>query len=165
VTAGLHFCRRWETGLLPAVPDCRGVELREVRTSEITDIGRVMWSAFRGSPDEFETVADAETEVLQTLEGKWGPFVADASSVAVISDEIVSSALVVLDDAHHRIPLLAYTATAPEWQGQGLASALIENAVRRLDALGVTELHLSVLPGNPAPRLYERLGFELISGP
>lgn len=62
------------------------------------------------------------------------------------------------------MPLLAYAATAPERQGQGLGSCVIENAVRRLNALGVTEFHLAVLPGSPARRLYERLGFELVAG-
>lgn len=125
-----------------------------------------MWSAFRGSPDEeFATLADAETEVLETLKGKWGPPLSQASLVAVMGSEVVSSVLTVLDDAHDQTPLLAFAVTAPERQGRGLGSWLIEKAVRNLDRLAITELHLAVAPGNPARRLYERLGFIEITGP
>ena len=80
-----------------------------------------MWAAFRGSSDdEFDTGADAEAEVFQTLDGKWGPFLAEASLVAVLASEVVSAVLLVLDDAHDRTPLLAFAVTAPERQGQGL---------------------------------------------
>ncbi len=145
---------------MSAVPLLPGVEVRKVRAADARALGRVMWSAFRGSPDdEFDTVADAEIEVLQTLDGKWGPFSADASLVAVIAGEVVAAVLTVFDDAHGRIPLLAFAVIAPERQGRGLGGWLIENAVRCLDVVGITELHLAVAPTNPARRLYERLGF------
>lgn len=84
---------------------------------------------------------------------------ADSSFVAVMASKVVAAVLTVLDNAHGRIPLLAFGVTAPERQGQGPGGWLIENAVRRLDAMGITELHLAVAPTNPARRLYERLGF------
>ena len=161
---GVHLCRRWEAGSTPAVPHLPGVAVREVRTTDAPALGRVMWSAFRGSADdEYETVSDAEMEVLQTIEGKWGPFLAHASLVAVIGEEVASAVLTVFDDAHELAPLLAFAVTAPERQGQGLGSWLIENSVRSLDAVGITELHLAVTPTNPARRLYERLGFAEIA--
>lgn len=160
VAAGVHMCRRWEAGSLPTVPHLHDVDIREVRATDALAVGRMMWAAFRGSSDdEFDTVADAEAEVFQTLDGKWGPFLAEASLVAVLASEVVSAVLLVLDDAHDRAPLLAFAVTAPERQGQGLGGWLIENAVRSLDALGITELHLAVAPMNRALRLYERLGF------
>jgi ribosomal protein S18 acetylase RimI-like enzyme len=166
VTAAVHLCCRWEAGSTPAVVDLPGVESREVRTTDVPAVGRLMWSAFRGSSDdEFDTVADAELEVLETLDGKWGPFLSPARLVAVMGSEVVSAVLTVLDDAHDRTPVLAFAVTAPHCQGQGLGSWLIEKAVRILDALGITELHLAVAPMNPARRLYERLGFLEVAGP
>jgi GNAT superfamily N-acetyltransferase len=165
MSTGSHFCRRWEAGSTPTVPDLPGVALREVDEADTPDLGWVMWSAFQGSgDDEYETVTDAEIEVRQTLAGKWGSLVANASLVALIGRDIVSAVLIVLDAAHDQTPLLAFAVTIPEHQRKGLGGWLIENAVRRLDALGVTELHLAVLPGNPARRLYERLAFELVAG-
>lgn len=69
--------------------------------------------------------------------------------------------IVVRDDAHEMLPLLAFAVTEPDYRGRGLGSQLIEEALVRLDAAGVRELHLAVDRENPARRLYERLGFEL----
>ena len=66
-----------------------------------------MWSAFKGSvDDEYETISDAEQEVIQTMDDKWGPFVPYASLLAAIGQEIVSAAFVVFDQAHGLRPLL-----------------------------------------------------------
>jgi GNAT superfamily N-acetyltransferase len=123
-----------------------------------------MWSAFRGSgDDEYETPADAEAEVLGTLDGKWGPLVGQASLVAAAGSDLISAVVVVLDSGHDRTPLLAFAVTSPEWQGHGVGGWLIENAIWRLDLAGITELHLAVSPTNPARRLYQRLGFEVVT--
>jgi ribosomal protein S18 acetylase RimI-like enzyme len=51
---------------------------------------------------------------------------------------------------------------APAWQGRGIGAAVIQTLIDRAreDGLPVT---LSVLKGNPARRLYERLGFRVVS--
>ncbi len=46
----------------------------------------------------------------------------------------------------------------PALHGQGLGEALLRQAMRAAGAAGVG-LHLSVLRGNPALRLYQRVGF------
>lgn len=97
-----------------------------------------------------------------------------------------------LDDAHHRQRLLANYADAsvicagtedigllkayrsetawvlmqiqlmPAWQGQGIGAEVIGALIAkaREEGLSVT---LSVLKGNPARRLYERLGFRVFA--
>lgn len=51
---------------------------------------------------------------------------------------------------------------APAWQGRGIGAAVIDELIgqARQDGLPVT---LSVLKGNPARRLYERLGFVIVA--
>lgn len=158
---GIHHCRQWDPCTLAAVPGLSGIARRGIERTDASALGKVMWSAFKGSvDDEYETISDAEQEVIQTMDDKWGPFVPYASLLAAIGQEIVSAAFVVFDQAHGLRPLLAFAVTIPEHQGRGIGGWLIENAVARLDAAGIGELHLAVLPTNPARRLYERLGFE-----
>lgn len=72
--------------------------------------------------------------------------------------------IIVLDDAHGGLPLLAFAITDPAFQRRGIGRRLIEESIRRLDATGVKELHLAVTRGNPAFALYQRLGFEVVPG-
>jgi GNAT superfamily N-acetyltransferase len=50
----------------------------------------------------------------------------------------------------------------PEYQGLGLGKALIEGLIEEARAAGAS-IGLQVLNGNPARRLYERLGFEVVA--
>jgi ribosomal protein S18 acetylase RimI-like enzyme len=47
------------------------------------------------------------------------------------------------------------------WQGQGLGSEIIRRLMREASASGLP-LTLQVLKPNPARRLYERLGFQVV---
>ena len=48
----------------------------------------------------------------------------------------------------------------PALQGLGVGKALIEGLIDEARAAGAS-IHLKVLSGSPARRLYERLGFEV----
>ena len=51
----------------------------------------------------------------------------------------------------------------PEWQGRGLGTAIVQTVIEQATTRGVP-VELSVVPANHrAQRLYERLGFEVIS--
>ena len=50
----------------------------------------------------------------------------------------------------------------PEFQGGGLGRALLEELIAEARAAGAS-IQLSVLKGSAARRLYERLGFEVLS--
>lgn len=54
---------------------------------------------------------------------------------------------------------LAYIAVAPAYRGQGLGTAVIQELLAKAATKKVPVI-LKVLKGNPAKRLYERLGFE-----
>jgi ribosomal protein S18 acetylase RimI-like enzyme len=57
-------------------------------------------------------------------------------------------------------PFVAFSVTAPDVKGQGLARAGLTRAINRLAAAGDPVLRLVVTQGNlPAERLYASLGF------
>ncbi len=49
----------------------------------------------------------------------------------------------------------------PEWHGHALGQALLRRAIVVCKALGQARIGLSVTVGNPAARVYERLGFSV----
>ena len=73
-------------------------------------------------------------------------------------EESVGTTVVTWDRGHL---LLAFALVAPEWRNRGLGTALIIRTANRLAAEGATEWTLAVTVGNPAQRLYERLGFRV----
>jgi ribosomal protein S18 acetylase RimI-like enzyme len=124
-----------------------------------------MWLAFQGSTDgEYGAPGDADADASAALAGRWGPVVWQASLAAELDSALVSAVIVVLDDAHEGLPLLAFAMTDPACQRRGMGRWLIGESVRRLDVIGVKELHLAVTRGNPAFALYQRLGFEVVPG-
>ena len=44
-------------------------------------------------------------------------------------------------------------------RGKGIGTKLLEHVIKEAKRLGVKTLHLEVYEGNPAQRLYERMGF------
>jgi putative acetyltransferase len=59
------------------------------------------------------------------------------------------------------VAYLATLAVAPEAKGSGLARAMVEDAIAKLQQAGVTRIELTVEADNPrAIAFYERLGFE-----
>jgi ribosomal-protein-alanine N-acetyltransferase len=56
-------------------------------------------------------------------------------------------------------------AVAPDSRGRGIGTALLEALADRACHEGFHALSLSVRPGNPAARLYERFGFARVESP
>jgi GNAT superfamily N-acetyltransferase len=124
-----------------------------------------MWLAFRGGvDDEYSGPGDADADAAGALAGRWGPVVWQASLAAELESALVAAVIIVLDDAHEGLPLLAFVMTDPVFQRRGIGQRLIGESIHRLDATGVKGLHLAVTRGNPAFGLYQRLGFEVVPG-
>ena len=111
------------------------------------------------SPVGSEAIADADA----ALAGTWGPVIGEASLAAVSEDDLVTAVITVRDAKHDMLPLLAFALTEPAWQRRGIGEWLIQESIARLASLGVSEIHLAVTRGNPAQRLYERIGFRIVA--
>jgi ribosomal protein S18 acetylase RimI-like enzyme len=60
-----------------------------------------------------------------------------------------------------KLLFLEYVAILPEYQNQGLGSEVVRGVLRSAAERGVP-VGLSVLKANPARKLYERMGFQII---
>jgi GNAT superfamily N-acetyltransferase len=141
------------------------VRVRTLSRADERVLGELMWLAFQGSTDEeYSAPADAGADAAGALAGRWGPVVWQASLAAELDSAVVSAVIIVLNDTHQYWPLLAFAMTDPACQRRGIGRWLIGESIRRLDAIGVKELHLAVTRGNPAFALYQRLGFEVVRG-
>ena len=155
--------KAWVTAGPPAAAVPALVRVRALSRADGPGLGRIMWLAFQGSADdEYSAPGDAEADAAGALAGRWGPVVWQASLAAELDCAVVSAVIIVLDDAHQDRPLLAFAMTDPACQRRGIGRWLIEESIRRLDGIGVKELHLAVTRSNPAFALYQRLGFEVV---
>ncbi|NUW31713.1 GNAT family N-acetyltransferase [Nonomuraea sp. SMC257] len=128
--------------------------------ADLPALGRLMWDAYRGTPDEpdaGDSVAAATEEIRLAFTGEHGPFQPAASFVAEDEGRAVAAALVTV---WQEVPLLAYVFTAPSHVGRGLGRRLVEASMRALGEQGHSLLSLAVTEDNVrARRLYESLGF------
>jgi GNAT superfamily N-acetyltransferase len=116
-----------------------------------------MADAYRGTVDDHgEDETWHRAEAAKTLQGHFGAVVWHASPVAVDGGKLAGACLVT-DDGPYL--LLAFALVAPRWQGRGVGTTLIARRAQALLAAGHREWTLAVTAGNPARRLYERLGF------
>ena len=140
----------------PPLPS--GVAIRPVTPADVRRLASLMVVAYAGTvDDQGEPRSFHEAEAERTIAGRYGEVQWDASLLAYTSGGAsVGTTLVTRDRAHL---LLAFALVAPAWRDQGVGTALIVRSGNRLVARGATEWTLAVTVGNPAQRLYERLGF------
>jgi ribosomal protein S18 acetylase RimI-like enzyme len=172
--SGVHMVRTWAPGTPPLTVTPRDIRVRVLESGESDALGRLFWAGFGATgPDGYASAGAAAREARDTLAGKWGPVIVEATLAADAvartrtdtdtdtdtGRTLIAAAVVVRDDAHDLRPLLAFLVTEPAHRRRGLGRLLLDETVRRLDALGVHELHLAVDPDNPARELYRRAGF------
>ncbi len=128
-------------------------------------------------PDDYGAISDL-TVAVYVAEGFAGPGYAE--SLANVADRAASTDLIVADSSGRVIGAVALAARGgpyaelagpdeagfrmlvvdPSWRGLGVASALVQECLRRARALGRRRVVISTGPEmRAAHRLYERLGF------
>jgi ribosomal protein S18 acetylase RimI-like enzyme len=119
----------------------------------------LMHDAYRDTvDDEGESLEETRLVVKQLVDGEFGAMLWDASEVIERAGRVVAATLIT---RWQGLPFVAFTLTAPNHQGRGLARAGLLRSINRLAAAEETVLRLVVTQGNaPAERLYERLGFR-----
>jgi GNAT superfamily N-acetyltransferase len=135
---------------------------RQADLKDIPSLGALMDRAYDGTIDhEGETPDQCTEEMNDTLTGKYGPFLKDASFVMTADDKIICASLITF---YKEKPLLAFSMTDPDFQKRGMAGFLIKRSINALADMGYSELYLVVTEGNlPAQNLYARLGFSQLS--
>lgn len=136
--------------------------IRNLNQEDGVPLGKLLFDAFHNSPDdEGESAEVAIEEAQNTLSGKYGPIVWDASFVLFDYSRFVSTSIISIWGKSER-PLISFTATLPEYRGKGIASNLINASINALLLKGYKEIDLFVSDDNfPAIRLYEKLGFTI----
>ncbi len=135
---------------------------RNILSTDAALLGALLYNAFHGSvDDEGESPEDANGEAIRTLTGYYGKVNEEASFVYEDSRRFVSCCLV-CEWPKLEIPLLAFSATIPEFRQQGLASALIMASMNVLLKQGYPAVALFVSMDNlPAINLYKKIGFQV----
>ena len=122
----------------------------------------LMVDAYRDTIDweDGDDEVAAESALSATKEGVFGDFLPDFSlTLCVSGDEPAAQIICTIFEGN---PTIMFVYTAKQHQGKGLASRLISEVGSRLKESGFAELALYVTDGNPAQKLYEKLGFRVI---
>jgi len=136
-----------------------GVVVRRLRPDDAGALGSLMGSAYAGTVDDHGEPPELHaSKARRTLAGAYGPVEWDASLLATVDRQLIGATVVTLDRGHL---LLAFALVSPEWRNRGVGTALVIRSGNRLIAKGATEWTLAVTVGNPAQRLYERMGFRV----
>ena len=136
-----------------------GVVVRRLRPDDASALGSLMVSAYAGTVDDHGQPPEfAASEARRTIAGEYGAVEWDASLLATLDEQLIGATVVTLDRAHL---LLAFALVSPEWRNRGVGTSLVIRSGNRLSAMGATEWTLAVTVGNPAQRLYERVGFRV----
>jgi ribosomal protein S18 acetylase RimI-like enzyme len=147
------------------------VVLRPARADDLQHVKWALVEAVSWNPERVIPPFEFTIELpeLARYHRDWGR-PGDLGVIAMDGEEVVGVALCRLfteDDHGHgyvdpETPELA-VAVADRCRGSGLGTKLMEELAQAARAAGFARLSLSVDDGNPAIRLYERLGYEEIS--
>ncbi len=144
-----------DVGAAGALPD--GLVERGLSRSDGPALGQLMATAYRDTvDDQGEDDAWHAAEAERALQGDFGSVVWEASLVVVEANRL-AGACIVTDLGP--LLLVAFALVVPDWQNRGVGGTLMAHSAQALLAAGRREWTLAVTHGNPARRLYERLGF------
>lgn len=155
-----------------AIPKRPLARLRHAASSDLPFLSQMLFEAFFWRPTQprpdFSEFAHTNPE-YQKLLADWGR-PGDTALIAEIYNRPVGAAWYrYWSDAVHSYGYV--NAETPElgigvkrrWRRQGIGRALLRALLSEAARQGVRQISLSVEPDNPARRLYESEGFDLIS--
>lgn len=135
---------------------------RAINQEDSEALGKLMDLSYKDTIDwEGETLEQCTKEMHDTLIGKYGPLISQASFLIIYENQIVSAILIT---EWKGVPLIAYTMTDKKFLGRGLAKHLLGKSISALSKLKWKELFLVVTEGNTsAEKLYRKVGFKLVA--
>lgn len=135
----------------------RGFAVRPVVAADDPALGELMERAYAGTIDE--DLGDNNDGAVEVAAWRSARAVADASYVVVDDQDRPASASLV-SRAEDGTYWIGYVITAPEWKGQGLATAAVAASLDRLLRTPGTRVLAGVTDGNTSSeRLLRGLGF------
>ena len=142
------------------------ITIRNMRVEEYATLKDLLYEAIYVPPGDApppRSVAD-RPELRIYFQG-FGSGPLDRALAAVDGSRVVGSVWCrLMDDYGHiddETPSLA-AALYPEYRGQGIGTELLRAMMDALEREGVRQVSLSVQKGNPAVRLYRRVGFRIV---
>ena len=146
------------------------MQIRELRSDELDFLGEMLYAAldWRGDGQLPPRELVLEHELVVIYHRGWGR-PGDAGVVAEEDGKPVGAAwyrLFTQEDAgfgfvDEQTPELAI-AVVPSKRGHGIGDELLQELIAKARDAGYQRLSLSVEPGNPARKLYERHGFSIV---
>ena len=133
--------------------------IRVAADDDLPALAELLVAAYAGTVDGLgQTSAEALEELQHHTTGELiGPMLWDCSFVALDGETLAATVIACEEKG---VPLLPYIFAHPDWQGRGLASALIQYAMNALVDRGYAQVRLRVALANVrARRLYEHIGF------
>lgn len=152
----------------PRLPVVNGFTIAPMSVDRALEYGAVVSAAYPPQHLDHEPAdtdpTTAAASILEVMSGaEMGPLLAHASFHVTNEADHVVGQIVVNDRELGAVvgagPFVTDICVAPEWAGRGLGAALLRAASERLADDGWTTLALVVSVGNPAQRVYEKLGF------
>ncbi|WP_176465762.1 GNAT family N-acetyltransferase [Virgibacillus sp. 7505] len=143
----IMFAERKQTGLHPFNEQSK------------TALAALFHKGFRNTIDaEYDSMSAYLGEIQAVIDGKYGEFLPSCSYFSQTAEGINGVTMVTI---YRSFPLLAYVVTAPEWQGKGVATNLIQYSEQGLGQQGYETFYLVVTKQNyRAISLYRTLGFR-----
>lgn len=141
--------------------------IREIRKSEYPLLADFLYEAVflpEGmDPPPKSIVASPE---LQVYIERFGELKDDQCLVAEVNGGVIGAVWVrIMNDYGHvdrKTPSLAIS-IYEEYRGSGIGTAMMTSMIARLKKSGYEKVSLSVQKSNYAARMYEKLGFEIVS--
>lgn len=144
-----------DEAVVPRPGAAAGVELRESAPADEVEALEMMELAFSQWPDRVPSTLDAWQAMVTRREG----FTADQLQLAVTSDGQVVGAAFLIDDGQEM--WVDKLATHPQFRGQGIGSALLQQAFALAHGRGRLATCLSTDSSTGALPFYERLGMHV----
>ncbi len=135
------------------------VATRVITDERFPSIAELMVEAYTATIDfEDDTVDDALRELSVAAAGEYGEPLRQ-HWLEVVRDDGSPCAAIICTRLSG-IPFVSFTFTSHRDTRRGLATTLVADVATALRDEGETALSLGVTVGNPAERIYERLGFR-----
>ena len=118
----------------------------------------LLFETFKRSMREYIEWAWGWDEAFQR-QGFWNSFAVENFKVVCVAHQFAGALYVDESDQHHWVRTIFLK---PEFQGLGIGGSLLKHEASRANDAG-KPLVLKVIKINPARRLYERLGFQVVN--